>query len=104
MLVAGFKRVSEIGGHGWLCGARRRSLVCLDTVRSFIYTGGMWVPWRRLAARGLLDHTPDAGGVVALSGLGRALLLGFVDGYRSVVSLRVPFRPHPRCRWCRGVV
>jgi hypothetical protein len=80
MLVAGFKLLSELGGRGWLCGARRRCLVCLGTVRSFVYTGGMRVPWRRLVARGLLDHTPDAGGVVALCGLGRALLLGSVDG------------------------
>jgi hypothetical protein len=30
------------------------------------------VSWRRLAACGLFDHTPDAGGVVALRGLGCA--------------------------------
>jgi hypothetical protein len=69
MLVAGFKRLSELGGRGWLCGARRRSLVCLCTVRPFIYTSGMRVPWRHLAMHNLLDHAPDAVGVVDLCGL-----------------------------------
>jgi hypothetical protein len=73
-------------------------------VRPFVFTGGMLVPWRSLAARGLYDHTPDAGGVVALCGLGCALPLDYVDGCRGVVSLRVACRPHPRCRWCCGVV
>jgi hypothetical protein len=25
-------------------------------------------------------------------------------GCRGVISLRVTFRPHPRCRWCRSIV
>jgi hypothetical protein len=69
MLVAGFKRLSELGGRGWLCGARRRSLVCLGTVRPIVYTSAMRVSWRHLAMRSLLDHTPNAVGVVALCGL-----------------------------------
>jgi hypothetical protein len=104
MLVAGFKRLAELGRRGWLCGAQRRSLVCLGTVKPFVYAGGTPVPWRRLAVRGLFDHTPDAGGVVALCGLGCALPLDYVDGCRGVVSLRVALRPHPRRRWCHGIV
>jgi hypothetical protein len=74
------------------------------------------VPWSPLSTpvalgcRGVVslrvafDHPPDADGVAALGGLGCALSLGFVDGCRAVVSLCVACRPHPRCRWCRGVV
>jgi hypothetical protein len=104
MLVAGFKRLAELVRRGWLCGAQRRSLVCLNTVKPFVYTGGTPVSWRHLAARGLFDHTPDAGGVVALCSLGCVLPLDYVDGCRGIVSLRVALRPHPRRRWCRGVV
>jgi hypothetical protein len=57
-----------------------------------------------VSLRVAFDHPPDAGGVAALGGLGGALPLGFVDGCRGVVSLCVACRPHPRCRWCRGVV
>jgi hypothetical protein len=98
MLVAGFKRLAELGKRGWLCGAQQRSLVCLGTVKPFVYAGGTPMPWRRLAVRGLFDHTPDAGGVVALCGLGCVLPLDYVDDCRVVVSLRVALRPHPRCR------
>jgi hypothetical protein len=53
------------------------------------------VPWCRLAARVLLDHAPDAGGVVVLCGLGYARPLDYVDGCRGVVSLRVAFDHTP---------
>jgi hypothetical protein len=96
MLVVGFKRLSELGRCGWLCGAQRCSLVCLSAVRLFVFTSGTMVPWRRLAAHGLFNHTPDAGGVVVLCGLGCALPLDNVDGCRGVVSLHVVCRPHPR--------
>jgi hypothetical protein len=33
MLVAGFKRLAELGRRGWLCGAQRHSMVCLGTVK-----------------------------------------------------------------------
>jgi hypothetical protein len=33
MLVAGFKRLAELGRRGWLCGAHRHSMVCLGTVK-----------------------------------------------------------------------
>jgi hypothetical protein len=70
MLVAGFKRLSEPGRRGWLCGAHRRFLVCLGTVRPFVYADGTSVPSRRFAAHGLFDHALDTGGVMALCGLG----------------------------------
>jgi hypothetical protein len=104
LLVAWLKRLSELDGHGWLCGERRHPLVCLGAVKPFVYVGGTRVPWRRLAARSLRPPPPDADGVVALGGLGCALPLGYVDGCCGVVSLHVACRPHPRCRWCRGVV
>jgi hypothetical protein len=108
LLVAWVKRLSELDGHGWLCGKRRRPLVCLGVVNPFVYTGGTRVSWRRLAARSLRPTPPppppDAGGVVALGGLGCVLPLGYVDGYRGVVSMRVAYRPHPRYRWCLGIV
>jgi hypothetical protein len=72
--------ISELDGRGWLCGEWRRPLVCLGAVKPFVYAGGIRVSWRRLAARSLRP-SPDADGVVALGGLGCALLLGYVDGY-----------------------
>jgi hypothetical protein len=50
LLVAWFKRLSELDGHGWLCGERRRPLVCFGAVKPFVYVGGTRVSWRRLAA------------------------------------------------------
>jgi hypothetical protein len=85
------------------CEILETVLVCLGAVKPFVYAGGTRVPWHRLAARSLRPP-PDADGVTALGGLGCALLLGFVDGCRGVVSLCVACRPHPRCRWCHGIV
>jgi hypothetical protein len=81
-LAAGFKRLLELGGCGWLCGAQRCSLVCLGTVRPFVYAGGTRVSWRRFAARGLFNHAPNAGGVVVLCGLGCTLPTDYVNGTR----------------------
>jgi hypothetical protein len=53
LLVAWLKHLSELDGHGWLCGERRRPLVCLGAVKPFVYVGGTRVPWRRLAAHSL---------------------------------------------------
>jgi hypothetical protein len=53
LLVAWLKRPSELDGHGWLCGERRRPLVSLGAVKPFVYAGGTRVPWRRLTARSL---------------------------------------------------
>jgi hypothetical protein len=78
MLVAGFKRLLKLGRRVWLCGAQRRSLVCLGTVRPFFYAGGTPVPWHRLAT---------------FCGLGYALLLDYVDGYHGGVLRRMDFRP-----------
>jgi hypothetical protein len=58
-----------VGGYVAHSGAL---LVCLGTVRPFIYAGGTSVPWHHLAAHGLSDHAPDTGDVVAFCGLGRA--------------------------------
>jgi hypothetical protein len=100
-------RIQASGGawQAWVAMWRTAALYGVSRHReAFVYAGGTQAPWRRLVGRGLFDHTPDAGGVVALCGLGCALPLDYVDGCRGVVSLRVALRPHPRRRWCRGVV